>query len=182
MENLSYVAKVICGIREAANAMYLYGNEEKMALVKATATALSAALTVPELEALFEAALVLGWAYTESIYDVKLLLAGGKVPLLKEDDSWHYDLDSILESVDMQLESDNREGMDYTDYLRVLLCLADIERTTFRFMDLMEMDIRRTKGNENFRLDGCIDHLEVCFFFASQGGYTYEVTKEKGYK
>lgn len=182
VENLSYVANVICGIREAANVMYLYGNKEKKMLAETVAAILSAAVTLPELEPLFETALILGWAYVESLYDVKLLLAGGKVPLLKDEASWHFDLDSILESVDMQLENESQKGITYTDYLRILLYLTDTEKITFRFMDLMEMDIRQTKGNEAFRIDGCIDNIEALLFFESNSGYTYELTKTKKYK
>lgn len=181
-ENLSHVASVICGIREAANVMYLYSNASKKAVAEAVATVLSAAVLMPQVQPLFTAALMLGWAYLESLYDTKLLLAGGRVPLLKDDSSWHYDLDSILESVDMQLKDRDREGMSYTDYLHVLLYLADMQKITFRFMDLMEMDIRRTKGNEAFRMDGCIDCIEATIFFKSGNGSVYEVNRRKEYQ
>lgn len=181
-ENLSYTASVLCGIRGAANAIYLYGDAGKKGLVETIATVLSAAMMVPELEPLLETTLILGWAYVESLYDTKVLLAGGKVPLLKDDASWHYDLDSILESVDMQVRDEDREGLAYTDYLHVLLYLTDTEKVTFRFMDLIEMDIRKTEGNADFRMDGCIDYMEAQAVFRSGSGYQYKVKTTKSYE
>ena len=30
-----------------------------------------------------------------------------------------------------------------------------------RFADMAELDIRKTEGNENFRMDGCIDGMTI---------------------
>lgn len=181
-ENLRQVAATICGIREVANASYLYGDTGKMTLVKTVAATLAGLTLCPELEPLFETTLVLGWAYLESLYDTKLLLAGGKVPLLKDTSTWHYDLDSILQTVDMQLGSFYNHGMSYTDYLHVLLYMTDLEKTTFRFMDLMEMDIRLTEGNEAFRMDACIESVEAEVVIQSGYGYRYSINREKSYQ
>ena len=49
-------------------------------------------------------------------------------------------------------------------------------------MDIMEMDIRLTEGNEHFRMDGCIDYLEIAVTARSAYGYTYELKHAKGYR
>ncbi len=180
-ENLRHVAGVLSGIREVANVIYLNQSPSKMGTVKAVSSVLAAAVLCPELEPLFQATLVMGWAYLESLYDTKLLLAGGKVPLLKDDNSWHYDLDSILTSVDMQLKDKNCQGMSYKDYLHTLLYLEDIEKVTFRFMDLVEMDIRQTTGNEAFRMDGCIDRIGAEAVITSEYGYRHRLERYKEY-
>lgn len=41
-------------------------------------------MMVPEIGELLAATLILGWAFAESVYDVKELLAGEKIPLLKQ--------------------------------------------------------------------------------------------------
>lgn len=181
-ENLRQVVNTICAIREVANILYLYGSEEKVALAEAVATVLASAVLCPEIEPLFEAGLLLGWAYLESLYDTKVLLAGGRVPLIKDNDTWHYDLDGILSSVDMQVKDGNSRGMSYTDYLHVLLYISDGEQTTFRFMDLMEMDIRLTEGNAAFRMDACIDSVEAEALIQSGYGYECSISREKGYR
>lgn len=181
-ENIAHVVSVLCGIRCASNLIYLYGDSEKMAAAEAVASVLATAVFMPELEPAFETALLLGWVYVESLYDVKVLLAGGKVPLLKSSDDWHYDLDSILEGVDMQVKSLGQEGMSYKDYLHVLLYLANTEKITFRFMDILEMDIRQTPGNSRFRLDGCIEWMDVRTVFKSRSGYKHGINVQMNYE
>ncbi len=180
-ENLRQVAERICGIREVANTLYLYQDEEKAKLADAVAWVLAGAVFSPELQSLFKATLIMGWAYVESLYDTKLILAGGAVPLMKTKADWHYDLDSILKSVDMELRKENSRGMSYTDYLHVLLYLTDGEKLTLRFMDLMEMDIRMTEGNEAFRMDACIGSIEAEVRIQSGYGYQYMIQREKSY-
>lgn len=181
-ENLAHVVSVLLGIRSASNVIYLYGDSEKKAAAEAVATLLAAAVTVPELAPAFETVLLLGWAYVESLYDVKVLLAGGRVPLLKTSADWHYDLDSILEGVDMQVNRPGQTGLSYKDYLHVLLYLTDSEKLAFRFMDVMEMDIRQTPGNAAFRMDGCIEWLELRTAFCSRSGYKHEVRVQTDYE
>lgn len=185
-ENLRKVAEKICAIREAANILYLYQSKEKAGAAEALAWILAAAVWSPDLQPLFQATLLLGWAYVESLYDTRLILAGGRVPILKDDNSWHYDLDSILETVDLQCKktqaNDKSKGLNYTDYLHILLYLTDAEKLTFRFMDVMEMDIRLTEGNEAFRMDGCIEGLEAEAGIKSGYGYQYTIQREKSYR
>lgn len=64
-------------------------------------------------------ALLLGLAYGESLLDVRILLSGGKIPLLKDAASWKLSfetlgsLGNLLERVD---GSEAEEGLSYTDY------------------------------------------------------------------
>lgn len=186
-DNLRYVASTICGIREVANTMYLYQSKEKAQAADNLAWVLAGAIFCPDLQPLFKATLLLGWAYVESLYDTKVLLAGGKVPLFKDDASWHYDLDSILNSIDLKFMKEDKGnkksvGMSYTDYLHILMYLTDAEKLTFRFMDLIEMDIRQTEGNEAFRMDACIEKVEVEGYVQSGYGYQCIIQREKGYQ
>ena len=181
-ENLRQVAGTICGMREVANALYLTRDKGKSALIEVVANLLAAAVFCPEIAPLFETILVIGWAYAESLHDTKVLLEGGKVPLMKDDRSWHYDLDSILKSFVVSENREQGKGMSYRDYLHVLLYLEDAGETTFRFMDLMEMDIRLTEGNENFRMDACIERIEAEAVIRSGYGYDFWINREKCYE
>ncbi len=181
-ENLRQVAGTICGIREVANVLYLTRDKGKSALIEVVANLLAAAVFCPEIAPLFETILVIGWAYAESLHDTKLLLEGSKVPLMKDDRSWHYDLDSILKSFVISGSREQGRGMSYRDYLHVLLYLEDAGGTTFRFMDLMEMDIRLTEGNESFRMDACIERIEAEAVIRSDYGYDLWINREKCYE
>ncbi len=148
-------------VREAANAVYLFGSEENYAIAKALGEAIAAALMVPEIGELFTVSLVLGWAFAESVYDVKTLLSGGRIPLLKNDDSWHYGLQGILQG-DLAEASDSEEaskteGMSYEDYLRVFLFLTDSREVTFRAMNVVEAEYTEYRGKQCVST-GCVSY------------------------
>lgn len=181
VDNLKEVAGTISGLREVANVTYLNSSPVKMAAIEAVSQLLAAAVTCPELAPVFRGTIVLGWAYLESLYDTKVLLAGGRVPLKKTDSDWHYDLDSIFTSVNMEIHNPRKRGMDYEDYLRVLMYLENQEKITYRFMDLIEMDIRCTEGNEAFRMDGCIERIRAEAEVKSGYGYECTIDRTKEY-
>ena len=182
-ENLRKIVNRIFIIREAANTLYLTGCEEKYAIAEALGEVLAAAMMVPEIAGLLTATLILGWAFAESVYDVKEILAGEKIPLLKDDDSWHYGLSAALQSglPGAAEKTEETSGMDYEDYLRVFLLLCEEEVITRRAMNVVELDIRSTPGNGAFRLDACIAELAVDVKVKSKYGYSFEIERQKSY-
>lgn len=181
VDNLKYVANTLCAIREAANAIYLFSDAEKCAEAELAAAALAGVLLVPELTPLFKVTLLLGWAYAESLYDVEALLAGGRIPLIKDKSTWHYSLAAALGADGTGDASMEDRGLCYEDYLRVLMMLTGTEVLTGRAMNMVEADIRTTQGNAGFRLDGCYDGLEVLIQVRSTYGYAYEIRRQKRY-
>lgn len=181
VENLRSVANRLCVLREAANAMYLMSSDAKRAQIKVVATAVCALLFLPELIPLLEGTILLAWAYAESVYDVKTLLAGGRIPLWKDDDSWHYGLSAALRG-SLQDAGEDGEGLSYADYLRIFMMLTDRDVITARAMDMVEADMRKTANNGAFRLDGCYETIEARIQIGSVHGYQYEVTRQKSYK
>lgn len=174
-DNLAATIRRILGIREAANVAHIYASEEKTAVAKVLGTALSAALLIPEAAEVFTVGVVLAWGFMESVHDVKVLTSGGKVPFSKTAQSWHTDIDNIWQGIDGAASPVT--GETYKDYLRLLLYLADSGELTYRFMDLCEMDIRLTPGNENFRMDACANYFEVSMDAVSRYGYQYEMSR-----
>ena len=144
------------------------------------AAAIASLLLLPEITELLKISLLLGWAYAESLYDVETLLAGGKIPLIKDDATWHYDLQGALQA-DTQENFQEGTGLAYEDYLRIFLMLSDTDVLTGRAMNMVEADIRQTQGNSCFRLDGCIDGLEARFLIQSTYGYEFEIIRQKEY-
>lgn len=180
LDNLRSVANRICLMREAANAVYLFSDEVKCAEAEVLATAIAALIHIPDLAPLLKTSLLLGWAFAESLYDVKVLLAGGKVPLMKSEDTWHFSLEGALNEAGSS-DGGWEQGLSYEDYLRIWMMLTDINDLTGRAMNIIETDIRQTPGNQHFRLDGCYDRIEVRLQMKSAYGYRYGVTREKGY-
>lgn len=180
VENLRSVANRICVIREAANVMYLLSDETKRQEIKVAAELVCTLVALPELIPLLEGAILLGWAYAESVYDVKSLMAGGRIPLIKDEESWHYSLAGALKG-DLQEKAQEGRGLGYEDYMRIFMMLTDTDTLTARAMDMVEADIRNTPGNSAFRLDGCYEAVEACIHISSAYGFQYEITRQKSY-
>lgn len=181
LENLKSVANTLCALREAANVMYLFADEEKCLEAEVLATVLTTLFQIPEAASLFKYALLLGWSYAESLYDVEVLLAGGSIPLMKTDATWHYNLDGALAVHNYQGQQLPQEGISYADYLRIFMMFTDLDELTGRAMNMVEADIRLTVGNESFRLDGCYDGIEACMRIESAYGYECEIVRGKFY-
>ena len=180
LNNLRNVVNVIFAVREVANTSYIMTDQEKTAIAEVLGTALAAAMTIPEAGSILKMILLYGWAFAESIHDMKCLMSGGKVPLMKTKATWYYDLDKALK---MESSSGNSylDGLSYEDYLRILMMLQKKDVLTARAMNMVEADIRQTPGNQNFRLDGCLDYMEACIKIQSVYGYNCEITRSKGY-
>lgn len=181
-ENLSIVVDKLLAIRETMNVTYLLSDNEKMSLIKEISSALSALIASPELSPVFEVLLIGLWSYAESVSDIKILLRGGQVPLVKTKENWATDLESSF-GLEMTIKSldEQESGMNYTQYLEMLLLVADNAKITFRSMDLIEMNIREIAGNENFRMDGLAeDFLANLVFEIPQFG-SYHIVRRFGY-
>ena len=179
-DNLRSIAARLCAVREAANVLYLYTDKEKSMEITTAATIACGIFLFPELIPVIETAIRFGWAYAESLYDVKTLLAGGKIPLIKDKDSWHCGLMSALGG-EVGDGSEEGKGLSYRDYLRVLLMMTDTDTVTVRAMNMVEADIRLTPGNEAFRLDACYGGVEAHMEINSGFGYRFEILRERFY-
>ena len=179
-ENLEATALRLLLIREASNCAYLFTDDARMGQVHLVAAAVSLILFNPDLEKPVANALALAWSYLESVQDVRTLMTGGKVPVIKTDSSWQTRLHELLSPLTAIKDRDSGEGVDYSAYLQGLLLLEGSTVKTQRTMDVMEMDIRRITGNSGFRMDLCMDEFrmsaaaQACgtkFLFEGSSGY-----------
>ena len=180
IDNLRGVANRVCALREAANVIYLLTDSVKKAEVELMAEAICGILALPELSLVLQTVIIAGWAYAESVYDVKTLFAGGRIPLFKDAETWHYGLNAAL-SGDLADYSETGLGMSYEDYLRVFLMLEGLDKLTGRAMNMVEADIRMTPGNSQFCLDGCFDRAEFDIRMSSSYGYRYQLIRYRAY-
>ena len=180
VENLKSVVNRLLAIREAANVLYLYSDREKRAEITIMAAAICGIFSIPGLLQVVEGIILLSWASAESLYDIKTLLAGGRIPLIKNAASWHYSLENAIygETTDWGAEG---QGLSYEDYLRVLMMLTNLDTLTGRAMNMIEADIRRTPGNNFFRLDACYVKVEAEIRIKSSYGYEYKILRSGAY-
>lgn len=181
-ENLKYVLNRILLIREVSNYLYLQQDHAKQAQAGTAAAAVSAVLFMPELADLLKEGILLAWAYTESVNDIKILLEQGKIPLCKTMQDWQMGFLDMLHYQSALTGGAEGNGLSYEDYLRIFLMLENPHDKILRFGDVVEMAVRNTAGNRTFRLDNCLESMEVYFTAESRYGYCYTIQKRYGYE
>ncbi len=182
-ENLEKTAETLLLIRLAANTMFVMNDAAKKSEARTWGIVLALLCFNPELEEAFTNALLLAWSFAESVYDLRTLFAGGRVPIMKSSGTWKTSLLSIFRPGFWQESGGNGgSGLDYTGYLRVLLFLENGDTRDYRLMDVMEMDIRKAEGNNSFRMDGCMDSFLMEAAVSSTFGYSCQIQREGGYE
>ena len=177
-DNLKKAAERLLLIRGTANSIYFFSHGEMSAEASKMAADLAVVTLLPGLEPIYKAAIVAAWIYVESLNDVKILLSGGKVPLIKEKGDWNI---SLKNAMTFNLKGGGSDkGFSYKDYLRLLLYITDSEDKTKRMMDIVEMDIRNISEHDAFALDDCIAAFKVQIIYSCDD-CSYLIQRSYGY-
>lgn len=183
LQNLEAAVEEILKIREVINFLYLLSDVKKMEEAESLAWVISAVLFSPEIKEVVKTTLLFAWSYAESVKDIRILLDGNKLPVLKTAESWNTPLSKLASFSSCLGEyTVTEEGICYEDYLRFFLFKQSEKELLYRFMDICEMDIRMTEGNEYFQMDGCIGAVKVKANVSSGYGNGYEITREYRYE
>ena len=181
--NLSLVASDIFKIRYAINEAYLWSSAVRKMEAEEVAIAATSAVGVPALTEAVKASILFAWGYAESAQDLRILYDGHPLPNTKNDSNWNI---SIAELPVFAGCLDNYKisasGMEYKDYLYGFLVIKNIDEKTVRLMDVMEMDIRKTPGNEAFRMDGMIFSLSAEVNVYSSYGSSVSIKRNNMYR
>lgn len=160
-------------IRNGLNLASLKGDPTKMSLISAVATSITPGPGAIATEIL----LMELWAAAESEYDVKTLVKGGKIPVIKTGETWKTDLsivlngDKLKNSIDeealknlnknkgelMKMDgakggSEEGYGNGYEEYLLVLMLLVNENTRLLRTMDLVQINMKY-RYYEDFNFD-----------------------------
>ncbi|RHP30690.1 DUF5702 domain-containing protein [Lachnotalea sp. AF33-28] len=142
-ENLAEAAGQLLLMREGLNLIYLYTDRAKRQQAEALAVGLVGFTGIGPLIAVVTFLILSAWAFAESVYDVRLLLAGEKVGLIKTAKDWHMTVEQIFRLREMKIE-EGTGGLTYKWYLRILLLLKNREQKAFRAMDAVEYHMRKS--------------------------------------
>jgi hypothetical protein len=162
LENLEKTLQELLLVRFGTNELCLQTGTKK-AEVEAMSLVLVSALGVPAMQEVLTQLLLAGWAYAESIADLKVLLSGGKLSFIKEEADWQVSLTGFLtQNVTENIEGtqEGSDGWSYADYLRMLCFLKSDETLRMRALSYIEKRIQVLSGAEIY-LDQCIVHLDV---------------------
>ena len=199
-DNLKSVVNRLLMIREAANVAYLFSDPAKTAEAETLALTIATAAGAPLLTEPLKISLMFAWAYAESVWDVRCLLSGRKVSVIKTAVDWHFSLEGMMgyltegaaaEGVSAagDLSEDSDDGLSgiaegklgYEEYLMLLLTAEGEKKTVKRMMDIAEMDVRSHSGDYGFCLDDCFEHMKIEAIVSGKRGGTRKVTRDFSY-
>ncbi len=155
--NLSETVQRLLAVREAANLAYLATDASKQELAYSVALSLVGATANPGIIYAVKCGLLAAWALAESVLDVRALLFGDKIAIIKNGAQWTSDLlhlGSVFSSFGTATNCQN--GLSYQRYLGFLL-MMQAQKVSYRSMNIQEHVIRSMEGFEDF----CMDHLVV---------------------
>ena len=148
------------------------------------AAAMCALLAVPAIVEAVTQALLFAWSFGESVTDLRALLNGNRVPLVKDSESWQLQLSGLLtlgSGGEWNEGKDTASGMNYEEYLQILLFLTSADEASMRSLDLIEQHMRLEKGMEWFRIDHCITKMEIDSRCSLRRGISYSFSTYFGY-
>ncbi len=148
-------------IREGFNFLFLNTDAARRAEAYDMALLISILLAIPGAVTLVAELLMLCWAYGESLLDMKALLAGKKIPLFKDKDTWQLSLTNLSSLAADEDAPGSGRGLTYRDYLRILLLLKPENQLLERIADLLEYNRRLLDKEPEFRLDNCVFVFEA---------------------
>ena len=182
MENLQIVLNKI---RMAPNFLYLQTDETKKAEAKVLAGIVSALLGNPGLTEVVAQGVLMAWAYGESIMDLRVLTAGGKVPSVKTKETWKLSLSGLLKlgtTQDSGSSSAGESGLSYEDYLKMLSLLETKETLRMRMLDLLEWNLKMRLNCPFFQADACITRMRIQSICQLRRGITYQFSTYYAYQ
>lgn len=183
-ENLEAVAGKLLLIRMVPNYIYLQSDSAKKAEARAMALTLCTLLAVPAITEAVTQALLFAWAFGESVVDIRALLDGKKVPLVKDSQSWQLQLSALGrlgEEGEWNSGQNADDGLSYNRYLQILLFLQGTGKTAQRSLDLIEQNLRVKSGLTWFHADYCVTKMEVKSTCRLRRGIRYDFSTYFGY-
>ncbi len=180
-ENLQEALQKLFVIREASNMVYLMSSPSRQEEASRMAAIIAAVMLQPELQPAAAFALKTAWAYGESILDLRTLLNGGRIPMMKDDSTWQLPLNALAGiGTDAPSGSGCAEGLSYPEYLQILLADENSSSLTAALMDLTEHLMRTERHRPHFRLDNCLEAVEL-EFEAEAGRQRYHIERRYAY-
>lgn len=180
-QNLEQTVRKILLIREGVNYVYLLTDEEAKGKAELLAIALAG---ITGNEAVIKGVkhlILLGWAYGESLVEVRQMLRGQELDLVKTKENWQVPLSGIIALMGdpgaYDEQHTKQQGMSYETYLRIFLTTQSAETLSMRSLDIIEGQLQKNTACRQIHVDHCIERLTVQIWmdsFQLERSYGYE--------
>ena len=162
-ENLKKTVNRLIGVREAVNLLTILGDAGLRGEAEALAAALTGAGAISPLTGVVTFFVMTVWAFAESVEEVRSLLAGERIPFVKQAEQWRVSLTGLAEGgirgPELIGEEKEASGYSYQDWLKLFFLLQDQAELRYRMMDLVQKNLRRAEPE--FRMKHCAFRLEA---------------------
>lgn len=183
-ENLSETVNQLFLVREGVNMLSLIADREKRTQAKSMAATIIGWTGIPILQVVTEGIIITVWSFAESAMDVKSLMAGNKVKLVKQKEDWQISLEKVLEVAAQVPKKTDGKGLSYEQYVRCLLLFQKEEILWGRTMDLIQFNLQ-TRYNKDFYLNQCIGQFRISAVFQTTSMFglvdQFDITYEQAY-
>ena len=166
-KNLEETFNKILFAREVANITYLLKDKEKLQEAEYLAQAVGLLIGEnPAVVKVIQAGIVAAWAYAESILDVRALVRGMEIPLVKNGAQWTTEMEHILTVVQYDMiAKECNAGWRYIDYMKQLLYFEQDSVLAYRMLEVMEMGLRSVPDYSNCRMNQMLIALQCQLHF-----------------
>ena len=163
-ENLKSVKRYLFLMRNALNLASLYKDPKKVELIISVAES----ITPGPLGIVTQLVIAEAWALLETKEDMRTLLDGGRVPMLKGPDDWQTGLGAVLDSDEVKDKLDDeskdlldenrgeinkisgisdtasaiKDGLNYDEHLLIFILAMDERVRLLRIMDLVQINMK----------------------------------------
>jgi hypothetical protein len=162
-KNLEQAIQRILLIREGVNYVFLLNHPEYSDKADTLAFLLAGLTGNEVLIDSVKHLILLGWAYGESLVEVRQLLYGSKLPVVKSSEDWQVPLSGLLTLLGnpgrYDQKSNREEGIGYDDFLRGFLTILPAETLAMRSLDVVEGELQKIDGCQKIHLDHCLEEL-----------------------
>ncbi|MDE6635349.1 MAG: hypothetical protein K2K09_01935, partial [Lachnospiraceae bacterium] len=147
-QNLKKVAKDLLMLRTGMSMVSILSDVEKRNMAYITAAAIVGFTGMDAVVRIVQYSIIAAWAYEDACVDAAILLAGKKVPYIKNDSTLNVSYTEIpsfgKEFIKNKvLASACKSGMDYESYINALLLTKKADLKTYRIMDIIQYNLKQ---------------------------------------
>lgn len=165
-ENINAVINELLAIREAINLAFVMSDLQKKNEAHALAMACLGYTGVYAAVKVLQYLILTVWAFGEAMIDVRIIMSGGSVPVVKTEDNWMLELKSLLNMAEVLkkiISPEKKTGFVewcYEDYLKLLLYMQNKDEQVLRVMDVIEANIQKNYS-ACFKITNCVSGVKL---------------------
>lgn len=160
-DNLSGVVHRLLAVRAGLNLIHILRSKNMREQARTLASVITGVASITPLVLATTFFVMSVWSLGEALMDVKGLLAGKKVKLVKKKDDWTLTIENLITMAkNKKLDSGGGDsGLSYLSWLKILLFVTPAVRQDYRIMDVIELNL--AQGKSGFRMRNAVYQVQM---------------------